>query len=197
MFKKVLIIVIIIGAVAFWYFGYGPGKSTGGTADNSNLPPIRVDESSLTKAGQGKLAEVRKLVSRLQRSRKRTWREFEQVETIAGTLAKLGNHRSAAEWFLLKAEWYEELPQEDRKKAVKDDSDPDLILAAAYLAAVDCLFLLGESEKAFEVMEGVLKKYPRSHPAWLWIVGNYNSARKDLRGYIERRGLKADPQYVK
>jgi len=198
MFKKVLIIVIIIGAAAFWYFGYGPGKSTGGTMDNSNLPPIRVDETSLTKAGQEKLAEVKKSVSRLRRSRKRTWRELKQAEEIAGTLLKLGDFRSSAEWNEIVIEWYEALTPEELDRGKKHDSDFENIAFGGYSNASICYFLLGNREHALELMRAYLKKHTTSEFGSEAMKSNYYSARKNPGVFLEFcKGVGARPEYVK
>ena len=198
MFKKVLIIVIIIGAAAFWYFGYGPGKSTGGTADNSNLPPIRVDESSLTKAGQDKLAEVKKSVRRLQRSRNRTWRELKQAEKIATTLRKLGDYRAAAEWNEMVIEWYEALTPEELDRGKKHDSDFENTVFGGYSNASICHFLLGDRKRGRELMEAYLKKYPDNGLGREAMKWNYYTLRTNPDSFLEFcRGVGARPEYVK
>ena len=191
--RKLLLVVVVLGAAAWWYFGWYSQRP-------SDLPPVRVDESQLTEAGRKRLADVRQRIEALEKAG--TESRFNEALYISDGLRKLGDYRSAAEWYLKMIEWYEQLSPEERQHSERRPSiymgmKPAEAPAIGSWHAGTCYFFAGENDKAFKVMERFLQDYPRA-PLRSVVLDSYNLAKKDLNGYLEASShLKATREYVK
>ncbi len=193
--KKLLAILIILGLVAWWYFGYYSKRSNGASTAEADLPPIRVTDASLSKAGRELLADTKRRVEALRKEPGNTKLRFAKADYIAGSLKLLGDYRSAAEWYLALIDWYEELSPADRQ--VPEYRDPDGIPFAAAHSASMCFFFSGENEKGYETMETYLRRYPND-PNRSLMLTLYKWAKQDLGDYLKSvSAMRAPRRYLK
>jgi len=170
-----VLLLVLIGAGVVCYFAWFRPSNSGSTG-NTDLPPVAVDEATLTQRGMRKLADIRARVQALQEAGVQA--RFDGARDIADGLRSLGAYESATAWYLKTWEWYDALPP-----ARQADRGCQFTLGASAISACHTLFLMGDQKQAVGALTRFMRKYPRNLLSDS-IRDTYELARDDPEGYL-------------
>lgn len=178
--------IVAAGVGLWWYLNRQSEKA----AARSALPPLNVNESTLTPAGLKKLDEVRSEVKDLEQAD--TKRRFRRGLDIGDALREIGAYRSAADWYLKTIEWYEQLNHFQQWLARNKADAADCALKAGA-----CYLFLGQTQRAIRTMERFARAHP-DNPRSETLLGFCDYAGKDPAGFVQIIAeLRASREYLK